>query len=151
MAWAHKILVPGSRNGGGQKNDVGLNVLLFDHNLQKTVFYRIWFNYTNRIQQALQLFLVILYLFRVSLSKWKWPACDVFQELFSKLISLAFFLIVVSLLLSMQNNKNNYKGAEREERKKNKTKKITSKRKKEFGKGLFIYDIRNIHKHPVLV
>ena len=50
----------------------------------------------------------------------------------------------------MQNNENDYKGAEREERKKNK-KKIVLRSKKEFCKGSFIYDIRNIHKHPMLV
>ena len=49
----------------------------------------------------------------------------------------------------MQNNENNYKGAEREERKKNK--KVIFNSKKECGKGSFLYDVRNIHKHPILV
>ena len=53
----------------------------------------------------------------------------------------------------MQNNENNYKRAEKEERKKNKQKKkkITFNSKKECGKGSFIYDVRTIHEHPILV
>ena len=37
------------------------------------------------------------------------------------------------------------------QREKKERKKIIFKREKELGKGRFIYDIRNIHIHPILV
>ena len=47
----------------------------------------------------------------------------------------------------MQSNEDNYKGEEREEIKEKKN----LSTKKELGKRSFIYDIRNIHKHPIFV
>ena len=37
MAWVHKNFIVGKKDGLDRKNDVGLNVLLFNHTLQKTL------------------------------------------------------------------------------------------------------------------
>ena len=54
------------------------------------VFYKTWFDSTNRIQQDLQLFFVMLNLFWASFIQ-AWLVSDVFLDLFSNLFSLVFF------------------------------------------------------------
>ena len=56
------------------------------------VLYRMWFNCTNQIQQALQLLLWYLTYFVLFLSKWNWHMRDAFLDLFSSLYSFVFFL-----------------------------------------------------------
>ena len=56
VTWVHIILAWLKNNGVGQKNGVGLNVLLFNH---------------SRIQQVLQLFFAILNLVRASFIQMK--------------------------------------------------------------------------------
>ena len=93
-----------------------VNVLSFNHTLyeKKCVFYRTWYNCTNQIQQVLQLFFVILTLFRASLIQMK-PVCNAFLDLFSNLISLVFFKNYGYLFfLTCKNNQKNYERAESE-------------------------------------
>ena len=52
------------------------------------VFYRIWFTFTNQIQQALQLLLWFLIYFVLLLSKRNQPVCDAFLDLFSSFFKL---------------------------------------------------------------
>ena len=83
------------------------------------VFCRIWFKCTNQIQQALQLFFVILDLFRPSFIQMKLPVCNAFLDLFSNLLlCLTFFQNCDYLLINMQNDGKNYERAECEEAKK---------------------------------
>ena len=89
-------------------------------------FYWIWFNCTNWIQQAVQLFFIILNLFRASFI-WMKLTCVwyIFRFISKFVLPCLFFELWLSLLLNMQNNENNYKGAKREWWKK---KKVNSKK-----------------------
>ena len=92
------------------------------------VYYKIWYNCTNLIQQSLQLFFVIFNLFGVSLIQMK-PVCDAFLD-FQICSPRIFLKLWLSPLLNMQKQKKSMK--EQSEGAKKKQKKIIFNSKKEF-------------------
>ena len=99
---------------------MGLNLITLYR--KYCVFCKIWFKCTNRIQQALQLFFIIIDLFHPSFIHKNWPVCNAFLDLFSNLLlSLTFFQNCDYLLINMQNHRKNYERAGREDAKKKKS------------------------------
>ena len=128
--------------------------LIILYTKKKYVFYRTWYNCTNQIQQVLQLFFVILTLFRASLIQMK-PVCNAFLDLFSNLISLVFFKNYGYLFfLTCKNNQKNYERAESEQKRKNKKKQYLIA-KKNLKKSKFRTPPPSLfpfmHKHPILI
>ena len=100
------------------------------------VFYRIWFNCTNQIQQALQLFFVMLNLFRASFIQMNLTCVwCIFRFIFKFALPRLFFKLQLSLLLNMQNNDKSYEGAKSEMTEKNKKTKTYSIAKGNLERG----------------
>ena len=100
------------------------------------VFYRTWFNCTNRIQQALQLFFVMLNLFRASFIQMNLTCVwCIFRFIFKFVLPRLFFKLQLSLLLNMQNNDKNYEGTKSEMTEKNKKTKTYSIAKGNLERG----------------
>ena len=116
------------------------------------LLYRTLFNCTSPIQQALQLFFVILdlvpvFYIQMKLTCW-W--C-IFRFIFEFALPRLFLKLWLSLLFNMQNNKNNYEGAEREERKKKKKKKSYSIAKRNLVRSHYkkvYHSDPPLHRHP---
>ena len=96
-------------------------------------FYWILFHCTNRFQQALHFFYVILNLFCASVIQMKLTCVwCIFRFIFKLVLPLPFLTLWLPLLLNMENNEKNYEGAESKEKRKNK--KIVLNSKKEFAR-----------------
>ena len=153
VTWVHIILAWLKNNGVGQKNGVGLNVLLFNH---------------SRIQQVLQLFFAILNLVRASFIQMKLTCVwRIFRFTFKFILSHLFLNCGYPSSLTCKTLKITTK--EQIEKREKKTKKIILKSKKELVKShSFMTYVRknilkfrplplpyllspSIHKHPILI